>query len=211
MISSITKIFVLIFCLSVFSFQAGAMCEAGAKKCDDVIECDMVTGKCENARGAGSAHGEVICSCAAEYGYVSEPVKTGSDSDSPAGRECTDKVGKWNEEKAVGPRLDDCNNGQCMCYRVYEVRVPVWERIDVRSGSAESKAQLRKYMSEADETCQAVSTGQSKKYENVRCLYYSGYNDQPGQEDVQHDSCVIKQGSGKNIFDQFGGDNICHI
>ena len=151
----------------------------------------------------------------AEYGTVPEPVKDESDSPNPESK-CTDLVGQWNEEEAVGPRLD-CQDGKCMCYRTYDVRVPVFERIDVRSGSSESKSLLRKYKRVADDTCKAVSAGQSKRYKNIRCLYYSGYclyysgyNDQPGQEDVQHDSCVIEKGSGKNVFGQWG-DNICYI
>ena len=209
MISNITKISVFILFFAFAGFKASAMCAQGAGKCDDNIEYDADTGKRINTGESGPAGGEVICSCSAEYGSVPEPKKDGSDHENPEGK-CTDLVGPWDEEKAVGPLLDNCQDGKCMCYRTYQVRVPVWERIDVQSGSSESKSLLRKYKRVADDTCKAVSAGDSKRYENERCLYYSGYNDQPGQENVQHDFCVLVKGSGKNRFDQ-GGDKICFI
>ena len=214
MTSGLLKAVVFVLCFAGFGFQASAMCAKGAKDCKDTVECDADTGKCDDGgvgeSGGRSAGGEVICSCSAEYGTVPEPDKSEAGGGPSVDDECTELVGPWNEEEAVGPFLDNCRDGKCMCYRNYDVRVPVFERIDVRSGSSESKSLLREYVRVADDTCKAVSAGQSKRYKNIRCLYYSGYNDQPGQENVQHDSCVIKKGSGKNVFGQWG-ENICYI
>ena len=82
-------------------------------------------------------------------------------------------------------------------------------KIDVKSGSDQSKNQLKSAMIEADEVCSIVSEGQPKTYSNDRCVYYSGFNDEPGQENIQHDSCVVvKEGS---TLDEKSGDDTCII
>ena len=205
---------VLILCWMVFGFETFAACAEGADSCNDVIECDAVTGKCDDGQlfaGDDAPDGEVICSCSADYGTVAQPVKQGSDDYEDYIASCAARAGKWDQNTGSGPRLDDCKNGRCKCYRTYDVRVPAYGKIDVRSGSTHSKELLRKLVAIADETCKAVSAGQPKKYKNIRCLYYSGYHDR--RENVSHDypACVIRQGSGKNVFDQWGEDNICYI
>ena len=183
----------LVLCFTVGS-KAFSACAAGATDCDDQLTVSL-----------DEAFGEVYCSCSANYGRVAEPVKSGSadgyDIDSS---ECAVRTGRWDSTTGAGPMLDDCENGQCTCYRSWTVRVPVDEPAKFLSGSANSKALLRKWVTIADETCQAVSVGQSKAYTNKDCYYYFGRPSSDGDTIVQ-ENCLIRRGSGSPTQD------ICYL
>ena len=166
-------------------FKAFSACAVGSgEECKDQIISEI-----------SEAFGEVLCNCSADYGMVAELSKAQTDERGYFAECARLTGGHWDEATGAGPMLDNCQNGRCMCQKVYDVRVPVYKKIKI--GSSVSASHLKQLVGIAGETCDVVSVNESKTFKNTRCIYHS----LSVEGSLDSSSCIIDQGSGKCVDD----------
>ena len=181
----------LILSFGVFGFKAFSACAAGSG--DDCPDQFIVP--------LDEAFGEVYCNCLTNYGMITKPTKTQAEQTRGYLAECArltgdtwnDSTGYFNEETGAGLSFDNCQEGLCRCLKVYQIRVPLYEKI--KSVNSSSTARIfQKLVTIADETCQAVSAVESKKYKLAQCIYSDGLE---GPDTLRCSN--IDQSSGKCV------------